>query len=360
MVRPKKPTQEPRDDMSRDDAIAQALRQMTEFLLQNFRPQQGEPSRALQAGCTYELFLAHRTPSFTGEEDPLRAGKWIRDLERTFEVCGCTKAQQVLYASYLLQGTASEWWDTKRVMLVSELESFTAVSWQRFKKEFNDRLFPASVRQQKAREFSNLVQGSMTVEQYARRFIELGRFATHFIATEEMQADHFQKGLRPNIRRMVVYNRITTFQELVDLATLAEREISLSVGSPLGQKRLNIDGEGSNSGSSQKFVQRTGIRSLAVPGVRMGGQVPVCGKYNRAHGGECRLGSNQCFECGQTRHFARECPSRVQGSHGARRDGRTNQRQLVRARMYAMTSSTIGGEVPETQDAGAMAGMGLT
>ena len=41
MVRPRKSTQEPRDDTSRDDSIA--IRQMTEFMQQNFRPQQAGP-----------------------------------------------------------------------------------------------------------------------------------------------------------------------------------------------------------------------------------------------------------------------------------------------------------------------------
>ncbi|KAG6648415.1 hypothetical protein CIPAW_07G146200 [Carya illinoinensis] len=193
---------------------------------------QGEQSREVQAGYTYEGFLVHRTPAFTGEDNPLQTGKWIRDLERTFEVCGCTKAQQVLYASYLLQGIAIEWWETKRKMLVSELGSFAAVSWQRFKKEFYDR-----------KRITSLVQGSMTVEQYAWRFIELGRFPSHLIAKKEIQAKRFQEDLRPDIRRMIVCHRITSFQELVDLTTLAERENSLRVGSPPGQKRLNVDGE---------------------------------------------------------------------------------------------------------------------
>ena len=88
----------------------------------------GGSSSMVQAGCTYERFLAHRTPHFSGNEDPLQAGKWIKDLQKTFEMCGCTEAQQVLYASYLLQGTASDWWDTKRVLLESELGSFAAVT----------------------------------------------------------------------------------------------------------------------------------------------------------------------------------------------------------------------------------------
>ena len=87
--------------------------------------------------------------------------------------------------------------------------------------------------------------------------------------------------------------------------------------------------------------------------------MPVCGRCNRAHGGECRLGSNQCFECSQTGHLAHECPSRVQESRGARRSGRTNQRLLGRARMYAVTLGTVGGEAAETQNVGVMAGRGL-
>ena len=176
-------------------------------------------------------------------------------------------------------------------MLEAELGSFAVVTWQRFKKKFNDRFFPASVRKQKAREFLNLVQGGMTMEQYARRFIELGRFAPHLIATEEMRAERFQEGLRPDIRRMVVSLRISTFQGLVDVATLVERENNLCMGSPPGQKRRSFSGEGSSSGSPQKFVQRTGTRLQASSSVRMGGRMPVCGACNRAHEGECRTSS---------------------------------------------------------------------
>ena len=87
MVRPRRQANEPEDELPRGDgnyAMARALNRMTEFLQQNFRPPQGDLNRAVQVGCTYERFLAHRTPAFTGEEDPLRARRWIEDLERTF------------------------------------------------------------------------------------------------------------------------------------------------------------------------------------------------------------------------------------------------------------------------------------
>ncbi|KAF5469513.1 hypothetical protein F2P56_013578, partial [Juglans regia] len=358
MVRPRRPTDVPEDDLPRGDgnyAMARVLNRMTEFLQQNFRPQQGEQYRVMQAGCTYERFLAHRTPTFTGEEDPLRARRWIQDLEITFEVYGCTEAQIVLYGSYMLQGEAPNWWETKQSLLEMELGSLAAVSWQCFKKEFDDRFFPVSVRRQKARKFNNLVQGDMTVEQYAWKFMELGRFAPHLIATEEMRAERFQEGLLPQIRRQVACLEIQNFQRLVNVASIAEREQGAVVGSPSGKKRLNVNGEGSSSGSPQKFVQRTGARVQAASGIRMGGRAPVCGRCNRAHEGECRQGRNQCFECGQTGHFYRECPGRIQGNQGGHQAGRTNQRQVVQARMYAVTPGSADDEIPETQDAGVMA-----
>ncbi|KAF5442957.1 hypothetical protein F2P56_035562 [Juglans regia] len=292
MVRPRKPTNETDDELPRGDgnyAMVRALNRMTEFLQQNFCPQQGDQNRVLQAGCTYERFLAHRTPTFTGEEDPLLTGMWIEDLERTFEVCGCTEAHKVLYGSYLLHGEAANWWKTKRELLEMELGSFAAVSWQRFKKEFDDCFFPIFMRR------------------------------------------------------------------LVEVASIAERERGVVVGSPLGKKRLNVDGEGSSSGSPQKFVQRTRARSQAASGVRIGGRAPVCGRCNRAHEGECRQGWNQCFQCGQMGHFACECPNWTQGNQGGHHSARTNQRQLVQAWVYALTPGSAGDEVPETQDAGIMA-----
>ncbi|XP_035545519.1 uncharacterized protein LOC118348279 [Juglans regia] len=263
MVRPRRQADVPEDELPRGDGnydIARALNRISDLFQQNFRPPQGDPNRAVQVGCTYEHFLAHRTPIFSGEEDPMRARRWILDLERTFEVCGCTEAQMVLYASYMLQGEAANWWETKRPLLEMELGSLAAVSWQRFKKEFDDRYFPISVRRQKAREFNNLVQGGMMVEQYARKFMELGRFAPHLIATEELQVERFMEGLRPEVRRQVACLQIVEFQKLVDLASIVERENSFVVGSPPGQKRRSYVGKGSSSGSPQKFVQRTGAR----------------------------------------------------------------------------------------------------
>lgn len=98
-------------------------------------------------GCMYEGFLAYRYPRFFENEGPMKAGKWIKDLEGTFEISGCIEHQKVLYVSYFLQGEMVVWWDTKRHMLIMDLESMEAITWDRFKNKFNDHFLPAIVKQ---------------------------------------------------------------------------------------------------------------------------------------------------------------------------------------------------------------------
>jgi hypothetical protein len=77
----------------------------------------------------------------------------------------------VRYATYLLSGQANRWWETKGAQVRSRLglqkEDF--IPWEEFKEEFYNRFFPSMVRQARAQEFTDLVQGSMAVEQYTSK-----------------------------------------------------------------------------------------------------------------------------------------------------------------------------------------------
>lgn len=114
------------------------------------------------SGCPYEIFLVYRYLNLMGTEGAMKADRWIKDLERTFEISGCTETQKVPYAGHLLQGEAGLWWDTKRKLLRQELRENVTPTWERFKMEFDDRFFPESVKQRKVVEFATLTQGSMT------------------------------------------------------------------------------------------------------------------------------------------------------------------------------------------------------
>ncbi|KAF5481534.1 hypothetical protein F2P56_002175 [Juglans regia] len=163
-----------------DGGLAETIRLLADML----RQQEVHVPRPEVRGCMCEKFLIHRYPKFSGSEEPLKAEKWIMDLVRTYEICGCTEDQKVLYAGYLFQGEARIWWDMRRQLLVRELGSLVALSCERFKEEFDNILFLDSVKQLMAQEFTTLTQGSLTIEQYATEFMALGRFAPHLISTQ--------------------------------------------------------------------------------------------------------------------------------------------------------------------------------
>ena len=66
------------------------------------------------------------------------------------------------------------------------------------------KVFLASVRYVRAREFLDLQQGDMTVLEYVASFIELSHFADDYVATDLAKVRRFEDGLRLSIRGKIV------------------------------------------------------------------------------------------------------------------------------------------------------------
>ena len=79
--------------------------------------------------------------------------------------------QKTDFASYLLKGEASYWWESKKA-----LEGEDVIAWHRFKELFLEKHFPRYVKNQMQIKFLELKQGNMSVIEYEAKFTELARF----------------------------------------------------------------------------------------------------------------------------------------------------------------------------------------
>ena len=59
--------------------------------------------------------------------------------------------------------------------------------WSKFKEMIKDHFYPISVQKAKEGEFMQLQQESMSVLEYALKFIEVSRFASAFLADERLK-----------------------------------------------------------------------------------------------------------------------------------------------------------------------------
>ncbi|XP_022156862.1 uncharacterized protein LOC111023703 [Momordica charantia] len=81
----------------------------------------------------------------------------------------------------------------------------------RFKDLLYEYYFPVTVRNEKQAEFLRLIQGSLTVAQYERKFTELSRFGMQYISTEQLKIDKFIDGLHREIKGLLVLKEPTSY-----------------------------------------------------------------------------------------------------------------------------------------------------
>jgi hypothetical protein len=71
---------------------------------------------------------------------------------------------------YQLKGNASMWWD--HLVQVQHIKE-KSVTWREFKKYFEKKYLTKRYYDKKMKEFFELNLGSMTIDEYERRFLEL-------------------------------------------------------------------------------------------------------------------------------------------------------------------------------------------
>lgn len=156
---------------------------------------------------------------FHGSANPADAEEWMRRLEKTFNVLYCSDEQKLFLGRFLLEGNAFRWWTD----IECGYPDPSSITWEEFRRQFNDKYIPRTYLDAKLREFLLLEQGSMTVGEYEDEFIKLSRYGPSLVADEIETCRRFEYGLRREIRMLVTAVGWKEFRGLVEASKRVEQ-----------------------------------------------------------------------------------------------------------------------------------------
>jgi hypothetical protein len=101
------------------------------------------------------------------------------------------------------------------------------------------------------KEFSELDQANMIVNEYLNQFIQLSRYTTDGINTNEKRKDMFLKGLKDEIQFQLLNTDYPDFQHLVDKAIIVENKLKEMEKD--GKCKMGFLGQHSESNNKPRF-----------------------------------------------------------------------------------------------------------
>jgi hypothetical protein len=110
----------------------------------------------------------------------MEAEDWLKSIKKKQEIAQHTDREKVLFIAHQLFGTAAFWRETYH----NSYPNVGAIMWNEFKACFHTHYVPHGTMKLK-KEFTDLKQGSMTVNEYLNSFIQLSRYAPQDINTSE-------------------------------------------------------------------------------------------------------------------------------------------------------------------------------
>ena len=112
---------------------------------------------------------------------------------------GVDSVQRQRLAAYSLKGDARKWYRSH----FAAAERLTT-TWEDFICSFDQQFISSAARAGIEADLLTLDQREMTVDVYETRFTTLSHFTGNLFQTEERKARMFERGLQPQIMRLVV------------------------------------------------------------------------------------------------------------------------------------------------------------
>jgi predicted PolB exonuclease-like 3'-5' exonuclease len=128
-----------------------------------------------------------------------------------------------------------------------------SITWNEFKAHFRNHYVPRGTIKLKKKEFTNPRQGSMTVNEYLNSFIQLSRYTTEDINTDEKKQDMFLEGLNDDIQFQLLNTDYNDFQHMIDKAIAIESKLKEIEKD--GKRKMPFPGQSSGSNVRPRFSQ---------------------------------------------------------------------------------------------------------
>jgi hypothetical protein len=111
----------------------------------------------------------------------MKAEDWLKSIEKKLDIAQCTDQEKMLFVAPQLFGTAAEWWETYR----NSHQNVGAITWNEFKARFRTHYIVHCTLKLKKKEFSELQQDGITVNEYLNKFTQMSRYAPDEVNTDE-------------------------------------------------------------------------------------------------------------------------------------------------------------------------------
>jgi hypothetical protein len=163
-------------------------------------------------------FQRTKPPIFSQALEPMDADDWLKSVEKKLQVVQCNNREKVLLASHQLSAPAANWWDA----YVEAHEDPESINWPEFRAAFCAHHVPQGAIMLKKKEFQDLKQGSMFVNEYITKFTQLSCYAPHEVDTDEKKQECFLNGLNDGLAYALEARDFENFQGMVNKALVLE------------------------------------------------------------------------------------------------------------------------------------------
>ena len=241
---------------------------------------------------------------FNGDSNPEVFLDWLHSLESYFKWHQLAEERKISFAEAKLKGTARVWWEKYQQTHLAVIRT-----WEDMKMALTRFFVPPNYKQRVHLQFVELVQGSLTVEEYTNKFYSLAA-KSDFPWNEDIMISMYRKGLNLHISSGLAASRIYTMNDAVQIAYQMEEEYKKRSSMSFSNKGKIVDKSyggftptssdsnektHSESSSSNQLVSSSALKSA-----------------QKAAGSASNMRTEiKCWKCRGFGHLAVQCPNRL-------------------------------------------------